>query len=134
MMIVGPLFGFGQIANEFRDASEKFPQLASNSQWQNYKQVSWIIFTASAAISFAAGYRLWKIHLQESVRFAIIANWLVGPLQNVLYIVSATIIFGTRASVAAIAQMITSVIISCISAGIWTAYLMRSVRVKNTYA
>jgi len=133
MMIFGPLFQLGNISNEFRDALEKYPQLAGNSQWQNYKQVSWIIFMASASISFAAGYRLWKIHRPESVRFAIIANWLVGPLQNALYIVFAAIIFGTRSGGDAIAQMITSVIISCISAGIWTAYLIRSVRVKNTY-
>ncbi|HMN14365.1 MAG TPA: DUF2569 family protein [Bellilinea sp.] len=133
LTILGPLSGFGKLSNEFRDALEQFPQLAGNSQWQNYKQMSWLIFTASAAISFSAGYRLWKIHFPESVRFAILALWLAGPLGNILYMASAFFIFGDNVGGNVIAEMIGGTIASCVAAGIWTAYLMRSVRVRNTY-
>ena len=133
LMILGPLMGLGQLSNEFHEAVEQFPQLANNPQWQNYKQVSWLIFTTSAAISFAAGYRLWKIHFPESVRFAILALWLAGPLGNSLYVIAAITIFGNNAGGGAIAQMIGGTISSLIAAGVWTAYLMRSARVRNTY-
>lgn len=133
LTILGPLLGFSQLSNELGAAMREFPQLANNAQWQNYTQVSWLIFTASASVSFAAGYRLWKIHFPESVRFAILALWLAGPLGNVLYVTSAITIFGSKAGGDAIAQMVGGTISSFIVAGIWTAYLMRSVRVKNTY-
>lgn len=133
LTILGPLSGFGKLSNEFRDALEQFPQLAGNSQWQNYKQMSWLIFTVSAAISFSAGYRLWKIHFPESVRFAILALWLAGPLGNVFYIVIAYLIFGDNLGGSVFAEMIGGTIASCVAAGIWTAYLMRSDRVRNTY-
>jgi len=131
LMIVGPLSGLFRISHELRNAIETYPQLADNTQWQNYKVVAWIIFTSSAVISFVAGYRLWRIHNRESVRFAIIANWIEGPLQNIFYIISAGIIFDIGVGLSQL--IIKRVIISCIGAGIWTAYLLLSDRVKNTY-
>ncbi|MBN9462394.1 MAG: DUF2569 family protein [Burkholderiales bacterium] len=133
LTILSPLSGFGKLSSEFRDALEQFPQLAGNSQWQNYKLMSWLIFTTSAVISFSAGYRLWKAHFNESVRFAILALWLAGPLANILYMASAFLIFGDSVGGNATAKMIGGTIASCVAAGIWTAYLMRSVRVRNTY-
>jgi len=133
LTIIGPLWGFSELSTYFRKSVEEFPRLASNARWQNYEHASWLIFTASAVISFAGGLRLWKTHLPESVRFAIIALWLAGPLANVLYIVSAIIIFGGNVNGHFIAQMVGGIISSVIGASIWTAYLMRSVRVRNTY-
>lgn len=133
LMILWPTMGFSRFVNEFRDILEQYPQLAGNLQWQNYRQVSGLIFLSTAAISFAAGYRLWKIHSPESVRFAIFALWLVGPIGNILYIVSTTVIFRSLPSENELAQMIGGTLASCIMAGIWTAYLMLSHRVKNTY-
>lgn len=133
LTILGPLIGLGKMSNEFRDAVEQFPQLADNAQWQNYKQISWLIFTASSVISFSAGYRLWKIHFPESVRFAILALWLAGPLGNVLYVIAAVVIFGNNAGGDVVTQMIGGILSSVITAGIWTAYLSKSQRVRNTY-
>jgi hypothetical protein len=62
LMVLGPLMGFGKLSSEFSDALEQYPQLANNVQWQNYRQLSWLIFAATASVSFAAGYRLWQIH------------------------------------------------------------------------
>jgi hypothetical protein len=132
-MVLTPLSGFVRLSTEFDNAVKSLPQLASNAQWQNYKLVSWLIFSATAAISFVAGYRLWKIHFPESVRFAILTLWLAGPLGNVFYIISSIVIFGGNAGGNARAQMVKGTIQIAIVAGIWTAYLMRSERVKNTY-
>lgn len=133
LMILGPLLGFSTLTEVFRGAVDQFPQLAFSMQWQKYEQASWLIYVASAAISFSAGYRLWKNHSPESVKFAILAIWLAGPLGNVLYMVAAIIISGSNAGGNTIANMIGGTISTVIAAGIWTAYLMRSERVKNTY-
>lgn len=132
-MILGPLVSMGKLSDEFHSAVERFPLLSSNAQWQNYTQLSWLIFTVLASMQFAAGYRLWKIHIPQSVNFAIIVIWLTWPIGNVLYIISAIVIFGNNNDSNAFAQQAGLIIASVIAAAIWTTYLMRSVRVKNTY-
>ena len=133
LMVLGPLAGLGKLMNEFQDAERQFPQLITNPQWLNYKQFSWLILTIAAALSISAGYRLWKIHFSESVRFAILALWLSGPLGNFLYFTAAVIVFGSQTMANALPEMLGGILGSCIAAGIWTAYLMRSIRVQNTY-
>ena len=83
LSVLGPLKGYSDLSSGFRDTLEKFPQLAGNSQFQNYKQISWLIFSASVVISVSAGYQLLNIHFPKSVRFAILALWSAGPLVNV---------------------------------------------------
>jgi hypothetical protein len=139
-MIISPLVGFSRLYDEFYDYDglNQLSHLANNPQWQTYEYVTWLIVAASAGISISVGYRLWKIHFRESVRFAILALWLIGPLDNVLHYMSIFFIFdifdmNDTFVNDAFAEMIGSTIGSCIVAGIWTAYLKRSVRVKNTY-
>jgi uncharacterized protein DUF2569 len=133
LMLLAPATGLGKLTNEFQDAEKKFPLLDVNTQWIHYKQVSWLIFAVTAAVGFVAGYRLWKIHAAESVRFAILALWVCGPLGNFLYLVATMLIFGSRASASAVPKMLGATMASCIAAGLWTAYLTRSFRVRNTY-
>ena len=133
LMILGPLVGLGRLFGEFSDAERQFPQLVVNTRWSNYKQASWLILAVSVAISFSAGYRLWKIHFSESVRFAIVALWLSGPFGNLLYLTTTVVVFGSQTMSSALPEMLGGIIGSCIAAGIWTAYLVRSVRVQNTY-
>ena len=133
LMILWPLIGLGKLSNEFYDTERQLPQLVNNAQWSNYKQISWLIFAALVAIRFSAGYRLWKIHFSESVRFAILALWLSGPLGDFMYFVALVLIFGLQVSANGLPEMLGGILGSSIGAGIWTAYLMRSLRVKNTY-
>lgn len=133
LMALGPLIGFGRLSNEFRDSLERYPQLAQSSEWRTYEQASWLIFAVTVAIGISAGYRLWKIHAPDSVRFAILALWLIGPVTTILYFLPLVILFGSQAAAKALPEAIGSFVASCIVAGIWTAYLTRSVRVGNTY-
>ncbi len=132
LMVLGPLMGMGQLHNEFTDAVEKYPNLAENANFLDYKQISWIIFWLSTAIGFLAGYRLWKQHYPESVRFAIIALWISGPIEYIAHQVAAVIIFGTPSG-NVYGEVLSATIILVIAAGVWTAYLKFSSRVRNTY-
>jgi hypothetical protein len=126
LTILGPLRGLSQMINEFQATEKAFPNLAANAAWLQYKQISWMIFAITAAISISAGYRLWKIHVHKSVRFAILALWLVGPVGNTAYIIAAVVSFGSIASADMLPDMVGSLIGSGIVAVIWTAYLIRS--------
>ncbi|MDO8273635.1 MAG: DUF2569 family protein [Gammaproteobacteria bacterium] len=133
LMVLGPLGGYGQAYGELNDALKQFPQLANNPQWQSYQQFTWLFVAVSTTMSFSAGYGLWKIHSPESVRFAILALWLAGPLVNLFYLISVVVIFDSYDSENEIPRMIGGVLGTCIAAAIWSAYLMRSDRVRNTY-
>lgn len=133
MMVFWPLVQFGQMSNEFRNALEKLPELAANPEWIKYKQVSWLIFTASSMTSFAAGYRLWKIHFPDSVRFTVLALWLSGPGADLAYSLAALIIFNKLSTHDALTAMTAKIVMSLLITGVWVAYLKLSIRVKNTY-
>lgn len=133
-MIIGPLIGAGRVASEFDDAERQLPLLVNNQKWANYKTASWFILVTTLAFSISAGYRLWKIHVYESVRFAILTLWIAGPVGNLLYLTAALMIFGTSGMSPVLGKMLGGILAACVSAAIWTAYLMRSVRVRNTYA
>jgi hypothetical protein len=133
LMVLGPLAGFGNLSSAFSDALEQHPQLASNSQWQTYRNASWVIFFSVASVGFFAGYRLWQNHYPGSVHFAIVALWIIGPTRTVLDVASAAVIFGSLRGQDQFPEIIGSIIGSCIGSAIWTAYLLRSKRVTNTY-
>ena len=132
-----PMYGFGKLTQEFSESIKQFPHLATNEQFLNYKQSSFVIFAASALISFASGLQLWRVHFPESVKFAILAIWLSVPFAKVLNLAAALWIYREIASRSKIEEMILTMlgseVSSCVVAGIWTAYLLRSSRVKNTY-
>ncbi len=133
LMIISPLSDYNILANGFREASQKSSVLTSTQQWQYYKQASWLIFAISAAIKYSAGYRLWKTHQPESVSFAILALWLSFPIAYIASSISEVLIFNLNINDALISGMYIGATIQILIAGFWTAYLMRSVRVKNTY-
>ncbi|MBF8177835.1 DUF2569 family protein [Herminiimonas contaminans] len=131
-MVLSPLLGFGSLYGMIKDVESLYSGQLLDSKWASFKQETWIIYAISASVSFAAGYRLLKIHKSESVRFAIIANWLVGPIANVAYVISGALLLNLRVT-DQIHASIGSIAGSCIVASLWTAYLLRSKRVKNTY-
>ncbi|WP_018719510.1 DUF2569 family protein [Arhodomonas aquaeolei] len=132
LTILGPLMGLGRLAGEFQAAEKMNPGLATSSQWLQYKEYSWWVAGIAAVISFCAGYRLWKIHAVESVRFAVLALWIIGPGATIAQAVVMVIVFGGRAATAG-PKMVGGLLGSLIVASIWTAYLLRSRRVQNTY-
>jgi len=129
MTILGPLTGFSQMTSAFDAEIQRFHELTYNTSWRLFTQISWVVFSITAALSILGGYGLWKIHTPESVRVAIIILWAIGPVRQLFYFLAAMSIFGEYAANSMISGIIQPVII----AAIWSLYLSRSVRVKNTY-
>ncbi|NLC24984.1 MAG: DUF2569 domain-containing protein, partial [Oxalobacter sp.] len=83
--------------------------------------------------SILAGYRLYREHEKASVRFAIYAIWLAGPILNLGAILAGILILGMPYAGGGFWQGFVSIVFSVGIASLWTIYLKRSVRVKNTY-
>ena len=133
LMIYIPLIGLGGMQSTLSAALEQHPQLASSPEWQSYRKISWLMFWGLAALSFSAGYKLWKYHCPDSVRFAIISLWIILPLGNVLSAVLDVYLFGTRIAGQFIAATFWGLFFNCLLVGLWSTYLIKSVRVNNTY-
>lgn len=133
LCIMSPLSGFGKLSSDFEMAEKSTPVLLTLNTWADYKQYTWWVFSLSALLSFIAGYRLWKIHSKDSVRFAIIVLWTVNLLKPLGYFFVGYATLGQQAASAATTSLISAGFGGLIMAGIWTMYLMKSRRVKNTY-
>lgn len=133
MTILSPLWGWGVITRDIQSTERLYPALLASSAWFQYKQLSWCVFAVTAAMYFAAGYRLWKSPVRESVRFAILVLWLASPLGNVARGIVVLVTFGTATAGAMLPRLVKAAVASAIGAAIWTTYLLRSSRVRNTY-
>jgi hypothetical protein len=130
---LGPALGASQKYQAFSMAEFNSPQLATYAPYISYKTESWVIFIIGAAISIAAGFLLYFRHQPSSVRFAVIALWLIFPVRQAMYLFAANGSFSPQIADTITQDMGVWIIGSVIAAGIWTAYLLMSKRVKNTY-
>lgn len=132
MMVLGPLLGAGRISAEFMAAEVQYPTLASMEQWRTYKAGTWWIFLLVAATSFYGGWGLAKETNYSAVMRAKAILWITGPGATlVMGLLLPAMIFG--ATNALNAQFAVQFIGTVIAAAVWTTYLTRSKRVRNTY-
>lgn len=132
LMILSPLLSLGRLEIELTTAERLYPYLSRRTSWSHYKIVSWGILAVAIVVSFAAGYRLWKSHRPETIKFTIWSLWLIWLIPLFIDLIAGILIL--NASLAVTAPGYLKVIISStIGAGLWTWYLKKSVRVKNTY-
>ena len=99
---------------------------------ETYITISWIITVATIVACLYLACILTMIHRWSTVRIAIIGFWSVALLPTGLDLVAAAILFPSLAG-SAFPDVLIDVSKSSIWATIWTAYLLRSKRVANTY-
>lgn len=130
LLVIYPIFVPLKTWLEIAEATDMHLELVQHAAWPSLVTLSWIIVGISVAISFFAGWRLNFRHVRTSVTVAIISLWLIGPVGVLIELVLMSSITGTSiGSSADFADIIRSLIVSAI----WTAYLVRSRRVRNTY-
>jgi len=131
--VLGPLVSCGQLSNDFMSAESADPALTTVAEWVAFKSYSHWALGLALVISFSAGYRLWKIHNADSVRFAIGALWLIAPIAATGYYAAAYFAFGSSAAQTLTSELVLMILQGSLPALIWTMYLLRSRRVRNTY-
>jgi hypothetical protein len=131
MMVLGPLLGAGRINADIMMAEHQYPDITSLQQWKTYKTVTWWIFFAVVSISFYGGLGLARGNDGAAVSRAKAILWITGPGASlVLRFLVPIMVFGESN---AGDQFMGAFIASIIAAAIWTTYLAKSKRVRNTY-
>ncbi len=97
-----------------------------------YIPFSWGLVAVSAAGSIFLAYRLLAVHRWSSVGIVITGLWCLALLPSLIDAVVSSILFPEFAG-AMIPEALSSAARSSISAALWTAYLVKSKRVANTY-
>ena len=107
-------------------------QLGGFPGWPAYRIAETILGTAHLALALFLTWRMIAIRQWNSVRITIIGIWTMGigvALADLLLTVS---LLGARFDAALGAEMV-SFVRAAIYGSIWTAYLLRSERIANTY-
>lgn len=130
LMVLGPLLGLGHIYGDITLAEDQYPEIRSLPQWRSFKSGTWLSFLAIAALSIYGGWGLASGKDWSVVNRAIMVLWL-GPVGAL--ILNLVVPFSTFGQLNDLNPLVSSLFATIITAGIWTAYLLKSKRVRNTY-
>ncbi len=128
MMFLGPLLSAGLMQGGFYGIETDYPGLTSISEWNRFKLVSWWAFIGFSAVSFYGGWGLVRRRDWSAVKMAYAALWISQPIASL--IMETLIPFMVLGAPPTVEPQFFSEIIA---AGIWTAYLSKSKRVRATY-
>lgn len=133
LTILGPLVAFGQNASEFALAEHNNPELASYAPWGQFKSFSYLALILGLSVTFSAGILLATSRTPGAVRFTIAAMWLSAPVYVALQAMATSASLGSAAIGEIAGEFVITILKSSITATVWTLYLLKSKRVKNTY-
>jgi hypothetical protein len=132
MLVIGPLLSIARVTTEFGMTEMQFPVLLESAEWLSFKRAEWIAVLIFSAISIYGGFGLWKKRTPDVVAKAKLVLWFNYPIS----VAATSIIIPAMMMPMAkddIAKAVFTLLASLIGVGIWTAYLNRSKRVRNTY-
>lgn len=99
---------------------------------ETYVTFNWVVCALSALVSIAVAIRLANVHRWSSVKICIAGLWGMAVLPGLSDLAMSAILFPKLAG-GALPDVALGIGQSSISATLWTAYLLRSKRVANTY-
>jgi hypothetical protein len=123
--------GFAELSDLKNTVTHQYSDFAIR-KWKTYVEfMTWSQY-ADFALRLFAGYYLVAKKNWSSVVLTICIIWLIGPISLVLEAIVSDAIFYPL-QVTQFEQTFGSSIGSSIGAALWSAYLLRSKRVRNTY-
>lgn len=128
MVVFRPVAGVYML-NQLQTNSLANPAILDNSSWLINTSTFWIVFLIVVSLSIYAGLRLWRDRSRAAVRTAIAVLWIYSPVATVDLLIARAFLEGRVTWANAAVQIVLNLAI----AGAWTAYLLRSRRVRNTY-
>jgi hypothetical protein len=131
MMVLGPIIGAWKVYAGIALAEKFYLEVTLLEGWATYKLALWFVFLISVVLSVFGGWRLKNSDEWDAVRQAKVILWLAGPAANFVMGVLLPLIMFNSSAISN--QAIGGFIGSCIGVFIWTLYLSKSVRVRNTY-
>lgn len=132
MLLFGPAIGAIRIGADFLAAEVYYPTLDAMPKWEAFKAGMWCAEALIALLSAYAGWELLRVRRWSAVRQAIVVLWLTGPVGS--FVMGYAIpLLTLRESSAGQPLFIMSMLASFVGATVWTVYLLKSKRVRNTY-
>ena len=130
LTVFGPLRSAATTArNLYGDASVA---AFYGAQWPLLQGVEWTLAATAAGASIYLGWRMYAVHAWRSVRLTIIGLWTIAPVVLLLDIAAVSLISGIEID-KLIGDLRGELVRTAAYAAIWTAYLLRSRRVADTY-
>ena len=127
MTVLSPWVRAGEILRDTRTLAP----LYDSDEWQTFVIVYWGIFAVLSLISFGGGWGLYRKSDWSAVRHAKVILWITGPGGVATSSLAIVILLGSEA---VDGSTVIRFVVSTLLASIWTMYLSKSKRVKNTYA
>jgi hypothetical protein len=111
------------------------PQIAESfgERWPAVRIVYWSLNGTIIAIAWFIAWRLIAVQRWTSVRMAVAGLWAIAILPNIVELVAISLITGVSIGTL-LASGGFSLFQPLIYSAVWTAYLLQSARVWNTYA
>lgn len=131
--VIGPIYGVYNGLGNFQETELQNPEFVNLASWRHYELASWSLFALICVLRIAAATRLVLSRRWSSVRFAIAVMLLCPVLLAVGDFVLMALFFGTNAATSAATTLLADFGKQLFYAALWTWYLLRSVRVRNTY-
>ncbi len=145
LMVLWPVASLSALANMFATLEGNGSAVVSFEHYEFYKTHYWALVWGCAALSFSAGCALWRIHRRSSVSWTIWVLWSMFAARLVCGVSLEMWFFNTSPDAffsveiansffeTLVVESIPSAIVGVMAIGAWTAYLLRSRRVANTY-
>lgn len=131
LIFLNPVGGFLKIFNEIAEIERRTPQIRNMDPWTQLKVATYWVHAISSALGIWAGVGLLRERRWGVVFRAIVVLWIIGP---VLSAVSNQVLpFLTFGNMGSGPEVLASLFWSTAVTGIWTAYLVKSKRVRATY-
>ena len=131
LLFINPVMNVGGVLANFSSAEESLPALVDNSTWATYKMIALGGAGIGSAILFLAGVRLIDSKTPKSVDFALTALWVGGLAVPVLTLVLLALVI--KQNPIGNEGQFGSMVGGLFWLVVWSLYLTRSKRVKNTY-
>ena len=128
LTVIGPALGAWNLISELKSLAAQDPSLVGTPEFVEVTEVSWFIWGIGTFLVFCAGLLLALRHKPSTVWIAICLLWLGGPILNGLVLLDQLMI-----GVAIETSQAIGIVRSIVPALVWSAYLLMSRRVSNTY-
>ena len=128
LMLVGPALAGLSIIAELQAAAVDEPEWATTIDYEDALIGAWFVWGFTTLLAMIAGLLLIFRRKPSSVWTTISILWIIGPTLNLLLLLDS---YSVGESITA--ESWVGMVRSLIPAGIWTAYLLLSDRVANTY-
>lgn len=129
LFALGPLLTVAITASELSNLKALYPEAVGSSQWNSAVAAGWTATGIYCAISVFTGWRIFKRIMPSTIPIVVACIWLMGPGLGIISLMVAQDSGGANIAADAGAGL-GRPLVYCV---IWTIYLLRSKRVKNTY-